>query len=126
ALNPDVLFFATLRDGAPRGAGTDTAADGLIQMLGGKNVFGDFSGYKSLSLEAAVSADPDVILVMSHHADRIGGLESVISHPAISLTTAAKTRRVFLVDQVSVMQFGPRTPNAVAKLARAINAGPPS
>lgn len=126
ALEPDVLFFATLRDGAPRGAGTDTAADGVIKLLGGRNVFGDHSGYKSLSLEAAVAADPDVVLVMSHHADRIGGLEEVISHPAISLTSAAQNRRVFLVDQVTVMQFGPRTPKAVAELARAIKDGPSS
>ncbi|MEM8771320.1 MAG: ABC transporter substrate-binding protein [Pseudomonadota bacterium] len=123
---PDVLFFATLRDGAPRGAGADTAADGVIRLLGGENVFGDYTGYKSLSLEAAVAADPDVILVMSHHADRIGGLEEVINHPAISLTSAAQQRRVFLIDQVTVMQFSPRTPKAVADLARRIKSGPPS
>ena len=114
---PSVLFFATLPDGAPRGAGTDTAADGVIKLLGGRNVFKDHSGYKSLSLEAAVAADPDIILVMSHHADRIGGVEAVYNHPAISLTTAAQKRRIFFVDQVTVMQFGPRTPQALADLA---------
>lgn len=126
AVGADMLFFATLRDGAPRAAGVDTAAHGVISLLGGRNVFGDYSGYKSLSLEAAIAADPDVILVMSHHADRIGGLEEVINHPAIALTTAARSGRVFLVDPVTVMQFSPRTPGAVADLARAINDGPDS
>lgn len=122
ALEPTVLFFATLSDGAPRAAGVDTAADGVIRLLGGQNVFGEYSGYRSLSLEAAVAADPDIILVMSHHADRIGGLEEVVNHPALSLTTAAQEQRIVLVDPVTVMQFSPRTPNAVADLARTIAA----
>ncbi|MEM9420917.1 MAG: ABC transporter substrate-binding protein [Pseudomonadota bacterium] len=123
-LNPRILFFATLRDGAPRGAGTQTAAHGVITLLGGKNVFGNYTGYKSLSFEAAVAADPDVILVMSHHADSMGGLQEVINHPAISLTTAAQSGRVFLIDPVTVMQFSPRTPNAVRDLAKRIKQGP--
>ncbi|MEM9305266.1 MAG: ABC transporter substrate-binding protein [Pseudomonadota bacterium] len=120
-MTPRVLFFASLRDGAPSAAGTETAADGIIQLLGGKNVFDSHTGYKPLSLEAAVVAEPDVILVMSHHADRMGGIDEVMSHPALSLTDAAQNGRVFLVDPVTVMQFGPRTPAAVAELAARIN-----
>ena len=116
-VSPSVLFFAALPDGAPRGAGTDTAADGVINLLGGRNVFADHSGYKSLSLEAAVAADPDIILIMSHHADRVGGVDAVYNHPALSLTTAARERRIFFIDQVTVMQFGPRAPQAIAELA---------
>lgn len=115
------LFFAALRDGAPRAAGDDTAAAGIIRLIGAENVFAGQSGYKTLSLEAAVAADPDIILVMSHHAERVGGYDAVINHPALSLTGAAQNRRVFLVDQVTVMQFGPRAPRAVADLAKAIN-----
>ncbi len=121
-LAPTVLFFSTLREGAPRAAGKATAAHGVIELLGGTNLFGDQTDYRSLSLEAAVAADPDIILVMQHNADQMGGIEQVKSHPAISLTTAVRTGRVFAVDQVAVMQFGPRTPRAVAGLARDINA----
>ena len=122
ALNtqPSVLFFAARPDGAPRAAGDDTAAAGLIDMLGGTNVLAGQTGYTSLSLDAAVAADPDVILVMTHHAARIGGVEGVRKHPALALTTAAKEGRVFAVDLATVMQFGPRTPNAVADLAEDI------
>lgn len=119
---PSMLFFATLRNGAPRAAGADTAAHGVISMLGGRNVFGDQNGYETLSMEAAVAADPDVILVMAHHADRVGGVEDVVSHPSLSLTTAAQTGMIFLVDPVTVMQFGPRTPSAIAALGASINA----
>lgn len=115
------LFFTTLRDGAPRAAGTKTAAHGLIDMLGAKNVFDSRIGYKGLSLEAAVAADPDIILVMDRYADRIGGLEAVKAHPAISLTTAAQEGRIVLVDAVQAMQFSPRTPAAVGRLAQIIS-----
>lgn len=120
---PSMLFFAAPPKGDARGAGTETAAHGVIELLGGRNVFADHAGYKALSLEAAVAADPDIILVMSHHADRMGGVEKVYQHPALSLTTAAKERRIFFVDQVAVMQFGPRTPKAIADLAKEIAAG---
>ena len=115
------LFFAALRDGSPRAAGDDTAAAGIIRLIGAENVFAGQSGYKTLSLEAAVAADPDIILVMTHHAERVGGYDAVINHPALSLTGAAQNRRVFLVDQVTVMQFGPRAPRAIADLAKSIN-----
>ncbi|ADM10778.1 hemin-binding periplasmic protein [Parvularcula bermudensis HTCC2503] len=119
-ISPSILFFASVPDGAPRAAGDETAAAGVIDMLGGTNVFAGRPGYNALSLEAAVAADPDIILVMTHHAEREGGIEAVRTHPALLLTTAAQEGRVFLVDQYSVMQFGPRTPQSVAELAEKI------
>ncbi|MEM1411988.1 MAG: ABC transporter substrate-binding protein [Pseudomonadota bacterium] len=121
-----MLFFAAPPEGAPRAAGRETAAHGIIELLGGRNVFDDYTGYKPLSLEAAVAANPDIVLVMHHHADRIGGFESVKEHPALSLTAAAQEGRIYLVDPVTVMQFGPRTPAAVAALAAEIEGSNPS
>ena len=59
---------------------------------------------------------------MNHNVVRAGGLENMTSHPAISLTTAASTGKVFVVDIVRVMQFSPRTPQALADLAEEIEA----
>ena len=59
---------------------------------------------------------------MNHHADLIGTLDDVINHPALALTSAAQNGMVFLVDRVSVMQFGPRTAKAVSDLAAEIHA----
>jgi len=117
-IQPTALFFSSPPStGGASAAGDNTAAAGLIEAIGGSNVFAGRPGYKPLSLEAALAADPDLIFVMSHHADGLGGLEQVINHPAIALTTAAQEGRVFLVDPVTVMQFGPRTPRAIADLA---------
>ncbi|MEM7491968.1 MAG: ABC transporter substrate-binding protein [Pseudomonadota bacterium] len=119
---PTALFFSTVGDGNAMAAGTDTAAHGLIELLGGENIFAGRTGYKPISLEAAVAADPEIILVMSHNIARAGGMDKMISHPSISLTTAAQTGKVFVVDTVRVMQFSPRTPIAIAELAEEIEA----
>ncbi|MEO0464972.1 MAG: ABC transporter substrate-binding protein [Pseudomonadota bacterium] len=119
-VEPTILFFSNTAEGTPTAAGDQTAAQGVINMLGGINVFGERIGYKPISLEAAVAADPDIILVMNFVAARIGGMKEVTNHPAISLTSAAQNDRIFMVDAVTVMQFSPRTPGAVGELAAEI------
>ena len=120
--DPSVLFFSTVADGSPTAAGKDTAAHGVIEMIGGTNAFGERTGYKPISFESAVAADPDIILVMNFVVARMGGIEEVISHPAISLTSAAQNDRVFMVDADTVMQFSPRPPKAAGLLAEEIKA----
>lgn len=120
---PRSLFFTMLREGVPQAAGTETAAHGVIELLGGSNLFASQSGYTPISTEAAVAANPDLILVMTHDAGQNGGLEAMTSSPSISLTDAVRDERVFLVDSVRIMQFGPRLPQAIADLAKAINEG---
>ncbi|MEM6947110.1 MAG: ABC transporter substrate-binding protein [Pseudomonadota bacterium] len=117
---PTVLFFSTVSDGSPSAAGAETAAQGVIDLIGGVNVFGDRTGYKPISLEAAVAADPDIIMVMNFVAARMGGLDEVAAHPAIALTSAAQSGRIFSIDAVQVMQFSPRTPRAAGALAAEI------
>ncbi|MEM1195003.1 MAG: ABC transporter substrate-binding protein [Pseudomonadota bacterium] len=118
---PRAFFFTTLRDGIPQAAGVETAANGVIELLGGENLFGNQSGYTPISNEAAVAADPDMIFVMTHEIERGGGLESLTKNPAIQLTNAVTEGRVYPVDSVRIMQFGPRTPEAIAELAQDIN-----
>ncbi|MEL6277259.1 MAG: ABC transporter substrate-binding protein [Pseudomonadota bacterium] len=117
---PKALFVAATEDGAARAAGAKTAADGVIRLMRGNNVFEEFNGYKTLSLEGAVAADPDIIIMMTHHADRVGGKGAVKDHPALSLTRAAQNGDIYFVDQLEVMQFSPRTPKAIARLVEEI------
>ncbi len=120
-IDPRVLFFLAVGDGTPRASGTGTAADAVIELIGGENVFSDRQGVKAFSFEAAVLADPDIILVMEHHTGP-GGLAQVAQNPALSVTRAAQNGHLLTVDGASVMQFGPRTPEALAALAQDINA----
>lgn len=105
---PTAIFFASMGDGGPRAAGTGTAAHAVLELLGVVNAFDGSEGYRALSTEAAVAANPDIIFVMSHNADALGGADAVADDPALSLTAAGRNRRIVMVDSVRVMSFGPR------------------
>ena len=115
-----VLFFSSGRDGTPQAAGTETAAHGIIELLNADNLFATQKAYKPISLEAAIVADPDIILVMSHNATELGGLDAVGGHPSLTLTSAAQRGNVFAVESAQAMSFGLRTPNSVGRLAKQI------
>jgi iron complex transport system substrate-binding protein len=118
---PRVLFLLNIDAGAPIAAGSDTGADAIIRLAGGCNVFGAEQGYKPLSVEAAVAAAPEVILVMQQRLDDLGGIERVLENPALRLTPAAREKRVVAMDGLYLLGFGPRTPDAVLDLARLLH-----
>lgn len=119
---PRVLFFAAMGDGGPTAAGTGTAAHGVMEALGTENVFAGQEGYRALSVEAAVAANPDVIFVMSHNLDSLGGLEAVANHPVLVLTDAGRNGHIIAIDSVRIMSFGPRVAAGIAEAARELRA----
>ena len=114
---PRVLLVIGMH-GSLLAAGKDTTADWLIDQAGGQNVV-DFSSYKTLSNEALVSLNPDIILL----ADKTGGDDQILIDglykitPALKMTNAAKTNRVVILDaSLLVAGLGPRLPNEVTRL----------
>lgn len=120
---PRVLFILNAQDGSPMASGTGTAADALIRLIGGENVFTDHTGYKPLSFEAAAQAAPDAILIMSHSVDAMGGMDRLRNHPALRLTPAAQNGRIIARNGSYMLGFGPRLPAAVADISRALHEG---
>jgi iron complex transport system substrate-binding protein len=118
---PRVLFLIGAGKGAPMAAGTATAADAIIGLAGGRNAVEGFSGYKPLSPEAAVAARPDVVLVMTQTAEAMGGDAAILGLPGIAATPAGAAGRLVAMDGMLLLGFGPRTPEAVRQLARALH-----
>lgn len=115
----NVMFVLSLRGGKVLASGKNTAADGIIQMAGGCNVFSDFSGYKAVTEEAITAANPDVILMMTargmpgnHQTDA----KQVFGLPALATTAAAKTSNLIRMPGLLLLGFGPRTGEAVKML----------
>jgi len=115
-----VLFLLNVSDGAPMAAGTDTAAQAMIEAAGATNALSGFSGYRPLSLEAALRANPDVILVMEQTLDRLGGVEELLTIPALRLTLAGRCRCVVAMEGTLLLGFGPRTAQAISLLRDAL------
>lgn len=116
---PTVLFFLSMGEGAPSAAGGHTAATAIIELAGGENPFADqFQSYKPINAESLALADPDVILVSERAMQRGGGLQGVLAIPGVAQTTAAKERRIYAVDTLKTLGFGPRLAEAVATLTQ--------
>lgn len=120
---PRVLFVIGAGRGAPMAAGTGTAADAMIRLAGGTNAVTAYHGYKPLSVEAAAAAAPDVLLAMSQTLADIGGESAFLALPSIAVLPAARAGRLIAMDGMYLLGFGPRTPEALADLARALHPG---
>lgn len=117
-----VLFVLSMQGGKIMAAGTGTGANGIIEMAGGDNIMADFKGYKQVTDEAIISAQPDVVLMMDRGGDHAANEAQLLSHPAIVATPAGKARKLVRMDGTYLIGFGPRTAGAVRDLSAALAA----
>ncbi len=116
-----VLFILSVQDGRIMGAGTGTAANGIITMAGGVNAIEGVEGYKPLSQEALVAAAPDVILTMDRAGmDHAASAKKLLAHPALAATPAGQNGSLVHMDAAYLLGFGPRTAAAVRDLTEAL------
>ncbi|HRO10202.1 hemin ABC transporter substrate-binding protein [Amaricoccus sp.] len=122
---PSVVFLISVGRGAPMAAGSGTAADAMIRLAHARNAVAGFEGYKPLSAEAAVGLAPDALLLPEHAVDAAGGAERALALSGLANTPAGREGRVVVMDGLKLLGFGPRTPAAVAELARALHPDAP-
>ena len=103
------IFILGLQSGSPLIGGMNTSANGLIEMIGAKNVLSSFEGWKPVSTESILMAEPDVILISNRGLSAFGDVESLRQHPALALTPAAKNNNIIAMDGMAMLGFGPRT-----------------
>ncbi|WP_234986677.1 hemin ABC transporter substrate-binding protein [Demequina sp. NBRC 110055] len=105
--------------------GDESGADDLVAGLAGVDVAAEIGldGMKPLTDEAMLAADPEVILVMSHGLDSVGGVDGLLeAKPAIALTAAGQHRRIVDMADSQLLAFGPRSAAILDALARAVYA----
>lgn len=118
---PKVLFILSAAGGRLMAAGSHTAAASMIELAGGRNAIDGYEGYKPLSGESAIAANPDFILVSTQTLESAGGKETLKALPMLAVLDAVKTDRLFVMEALYLLGFGPRTPYAVLDLARFIH-----
>ncbi|MEO9328756.1 heme/hemin ABC transporter substrate-binding protein [Gordonia aurantiaca] len=104
-------------------AGPGSGVDDLIAELGGKDAGAeaDLTGaFTVVTAEAMISADPDVIIVMTQGAATVGGPDGVLRLPGIAETEAGRHRRIVQMDETKILAFGPDVGLVLAALAKAI------
>ncbi|AMO96267.1 hemin-binding periplasmic protein hmuT [Collimonas fungivorans] len=119
---PRVLFILSNSGTQAMVAGQETAADAMIRYAGAINATSadgkGFKGYKPLTAESAVNCAPDILMIASESLAAIGGMERLLASPGLSLTPAARNRRVVAgMDSLLLLGFGPRLPQALTQLS---------
>jgi iron complex transport system substrate-binding protein len=103
--------------------GKESGAGDLITGLGGIDIATEigWAGLRPMTDEALVSANPDLILVMTGGLQSVGGPEELVRvKPALGLTRAGQNLRFVDMDDSLILSFGPRTPAIMDAVARAI------
>ncbi|MEO1268337.1 MAG: hemin ABC transporter substrate-binding protein [Myxococcota bacterium] len=112
---PRVLFIYARGMKVLMVGGRDTPADAMITLAGGANAVTAFEGFKPLTPEAVVQANPDVVLLPSHGLESLeGGLWSL---PGLAQTQAGKKKAVITIDDLKLLGFGPRMGEALSELS---------
>jgi len=117
---PRVLFVYARGTANLMVGGRDTSADAMLTLAGGTNALADVDGFVSMTAEAVVTADPDVIVIPSHGLDSIGGMDGLGAIPGVAQTRAWRERRIVTMDDLMLLGFGPRTGDAVVALTHAL------
>ncbi|WP_286789409.1 ABC transporter substrate-binding protein, partial [Thioclava sp. UBA3469] len=115
-----LLFVLSLQNGRVMAGGEGSSAEAIIELAGGVNAATGFAGYKPVTDEAILAADPDVILTMDREGEMAVTERDILAHPALGQTRAARGGALVAMDGMLLLGFGPRTPQAAQALHAAL------
>jgi iron complex transport system substrate-binding protein len=117
---PKVLFLLSHQASRLLVSGRDTGAAAMIHYAGGVNAMTSYVGYKPLNIEAFIEANPDIILMTKQSESILGGLQALLKIPALGSVAAVRNHRFISIDANQLLGFGPRLPETVLELRRAL------
>ncbi|WP_027849572.1 heme/hemin ABC transporter substrate-binding protein [Marinospirillum minutulum] len=106
--------------GAPMVAGDGSSADSLMQLAGLNNAIQGIKGYKPMSAEGIIAAQPNTLILTEAGLTALGGEEKVWQLPGLQQTPAAAHKQLVVVNDLAFLGFGPRTAQSVLDLRTAM------
>lgn len=106
--------------GAPMVAGDGSSADSLMQLAGLNNAIQGIKGYKPMSVEGIIAAQPNTLILTEAGLTALGGKEKVWQLPGLQQTPAAAHKQLVVVNDLAFLGFGPRTAQSVLDLRTAM------
>lgn len=114
--SPKVLFIYARGAGTLLVAGDSTQMSSVIEMAGGTNAVQSFTGFKPLTPEALLNANPDIILLFDDGMESLQGAAGLMQIPGIAQTKAGQRQAFISISGSLVSSFGPRVGMAVKEL----------
>ena len=116
------LFILSLQSGRVMAGGRNTTADGMLTLAGAQNVASAIEGYKAMTDEAIIAAQPEVVVMMERSSGP-GAQTGLFESPSLSQTPAGRDKRLVSMNGLYLLGFGPRTPDAARDLLLAMHPG---
>jgi len=91
--------------------------DQVLRWAGAENAVDSVGGMMRLTPELIARAAPDIIVATDVGFDRLGSVQRFAAMPGVDLTPAARNGRIYRIEETDVMYYGPRTPEAIRRLA---------
>lgn len=122
---PRVLFLYARGARTLLVSGGGTGAHAMIELAGGQNALQEVEGFKPLTAEAALGANPEIIVVPEAGLHSLGGPGALWELPGLANTAAHKNEAVVTVDDQKLLGFGPRLGQAALELHRKLKEAAP-
>lgn len=114
------IFVMGVRNSSMMVAGKGSRADAFIALAGLSNPFSDsVENYQTVSAEALMQANPDLILTLENAEAMGGGRDRVLADPAISRTSAGQAGKVLAIES-RWLNFGPDLPKSLDALVNSL------
>ena len=114
---PRVLFIMA-HGGAPMTAGSGTAAQAVIELVGARNALEGVRGFRAMNAESVAQARADWVLTTHESVVASGGLANFWQLPGLAHTPAGRRQRLISLDAMALLGFGPRLPATLDELQR--------
>lgn len=118
---PKVLFVYARGQGTLSICGRETFAETIIPLAGGKLAVPEIEGYKPLTTEALIEANPDYILFFDSGLESLGGVEGALQIQGVLQTNAGQHKNIIAMDGLLLSGFDSRLGKAAYELAQLIH-----
>lgn len=113
---PRVLFVLSHSPNMIMVGGKGSSAEAMMGYAGAQNAVQGFNGFKPLTPEAVIAAQPDIVLFTDQGLGVVGGIDGALKLPGLAQTPAGQKRRIVSLEAMFMLGFGPRMPQALAAL----------
>ena len=115
-LNKRVLFILNHGGMTAMAAGQQTGADAAIRAAGLQNAMQGFTRYQPLSQEGVIASRPDLVVISQDGINALGGEANLWTLPGLAQTPAGRNKQVLAIDDMALLGFSVRTPEAIRQL----------
>lgn len=112
------LVVLSLTNGRVMVGGRNSTADGILALAGIRNAAEGIDGFKPITDEAIVAAAPELVVMMASEGNPPTPAAVFGAGTALGQTPAAARQALVTMDGLTLLGFGPRTPDAADELMR--------